>query len=72
MKPIKPQSIELLDDVMVDVLRTKTPTERLAVAFDCNRFVRLRLKGHFATRHPHWTPEQIAAAVAERLLHGTS
>jgi len=72
MKPIKQQSIELLDDAMVDVLRTKTPTERLAVAFDCNRLVRLRLEGHFATRHPDWTPEQIAAAIADRLLHGTS
>lgn len=70
--PLNSRRIELLDEAMIEVLRKKTPAERLAVAFQCNRMMRLRLAGHFETRHPDWTADQIQAAVAERMLHGTT
>lgn len=68
MPKIQPHQIELLDDAMVEVIRRMTPTERLARIFEMNATARLRLAGHFATRHPEWTPDQVAAAVARRML----
>jgi hypothetical protein len=68
--PLDPRKIELLDDAMVAVLRTKTPAERLAMAFDCNRTARLIIAGHLRTLHPDWTEPQIQAGVAGRMLDG--
>ena len=48
---IELRNIELIDDQMEALLRTKTPAERLAISFDCNRTMRL-LAGHRRTRHP--------------------
>ncbi|MGQ0633153.1 MAG: hypothetical protein ACT4QC_00970 [Planctomycetaceae bacterium] len=62
--------IEVVDDAIAEILRRKTPAERLAMAFDCNRTVRLRLKGHLRSVHPDWTDAQIAAEVARRVLRG--
>jgi hypothetical protein len=67
---LDPKRIEFPDDAMVEILRRKTPAERLAIAFQCNRMMRLRLAGHFQTRHPDWTAEQINRAVATRMLDG--
>ncbi len=71
MKPIDPQRIEVVDDAMVPVLRAMTMAERLAVAFDCNETMRLRLAGHLMTQHPDWTPEQVNREVARRMLSET-
>lgn len=57
---------------MISLYRSKTPAERLEMAFAADRMVRLRLAGHFNTLHPDWTDEQIHAAIAERLVRGTT
>jgi len=67
---LDPRKIELLDDAMVTVLRAKTPAERLAMAFDCNRTARLIIAGHLRARHPAWTEKQVQAGVAGRMLDG--
>jgi len=64
--------IEVVDDAIAAILRKKTPAERLALAFDCNRTVRLRLTAHFQSVHPEWSDTQVAAEVARRILLGTS
>ncbi len=69
---LDPRKIELLDDAMVMVLRAKTPAERLAMAFDCNRTARLVIAGHLRACHPEWTDEQIQAGVAGRMLDGAA
>jgi hypothetical protein len=62
--------VERMDEAMVTMLRTKTAAERLAIAFDCNRTMRLRLEGHIRTYHPDWNDAQVAAAVARRMSRG--
>ncbi len=62
--------IELPDEAIVAVLRTKTPAERLAMAFAANRTVRLRLEGHFRSHHPEWPNERISAEIAARMQRG--
>jgi hypothetical protein len=64
--------IEVPDDDLAAVLRTKTPLEKMAIVLSLNRLLRLRIAGHLQTHHPDWTQEQIDAEVARRLLGGTS
>jgi hypothetical protein len=64
--------IEVVDEAVAEVLRRKTPAERVAMLFACNRTMRLRIEGHLRTRHPDWDDRQIAGEVARRMLLGTS
>ena len=69
--PPDPRDIELLDEDYAEVLRTKTPTERVAMALEANRFVRLRLEAHLRELHADWSDQEIAAEIARRMLYGT-
>jgi hypothetical protein len=69
--PPDPRDIELLDEDYVEFLRSKTPTERIGMALQANRNVRLRLEIYFRSVHPDWNDEQISAAIARRMLYGT-
>jgi hypothetical protein len=64
--PKRRPCIELLDDAMVEVLRRKTPTERVAMVFDAERTMRLMLETHLRWRYPDWDAEQIASEIARR------
>ena len=69
--PKRRPHIELLDDAMVDVLRRKTKTERVAMIFAANRTMRLRLEGHLRTVHPGWGTPAITREIARRMGLGT-
>jgi hypothetical protein len=62
--------IELLDEAIVEVLRRKTPTERVAMIFAANRTMRLRLEGHLRTRHPDWDSQAVKREIARRMSLG--
>ncbi len=63
--------IEILDEVVVEVLRRKTRTERVAMIFAANRTMRLRLEGHLRTRHPDWDSQAVAREIARRMSRAT-
>jgi len=71
IRTIDPRRIEVVDDAVAAILRTKTPAERIAMGFECNRMVRLRIEGHLRTIHPDWAVEQIQAEIARRMLLGS-
>ncbi|HEY1685729.1 MAG TPA: hypothetical protein VGG19_13255, partial [Tepidisphaeraceae bacterium] len=60
--------IEVVDDDLAQVLRKKTLTERLAMAFEANRTIRSVLEAAIAEQHPEWSRQQILQAVARRML----
>lgn len=62
--------IELLDEGVVEVLRRKTPAERVAMIFAANRTMRLRLEGHLRTRHPDWDSQAVMQEIARRMSRG--
>lgn len=64
--------IELLDPAIVEILKTKTPAEKLAMVFAANRTMRLRLEGHLRTYHSDWTDARIQQEIARRMLGGTT
>lgn len=59
-----------VDDQMVEILRRKTPAERLAIAFGLWRSARLILTGCLKSLHPEWDEEKVRQEVARRLSHG--
>lgn len=67
-----PRRIEILDPEMVEVLRSKTPAERMAMIFDAHRTMRLRIEGHLRTHHPDMSDEQVTTEIARRMLLGTA
>ena len=69
--PKKPPCIELLDEAVVEILRRKTKTERVAMIFEANRTMRLRLEGHLRTRHPEWDDQAVQQEIARRMSLAT-
>ena len=68
---LDPGQIEVVDDAVVEVLRTKTPAERIAMALAANRTLRLVIEGGIRTQHPDWDDARVSAEVARRMLGGT-
>jgi hypothetical protein len=68
---LDPGQIEVVDDAVAEILRRKTPAERVEMALTANRFVRLRIEGHLRTIHSDWDDAAIHAEVARRMLLGS-
>jgi len=64
--------VELLDEAIVQVLRRKTTVERVAMIFEANRTMRLRLEGHLRSCHPDWDDQAIMQEIARRMSRGAS
>jgi hypothetical protein len=64
---LDPGQIEVVDDAVAEVLRRKTPTQRIGMVFSCNRTMRLLLEGAIISRHPDWNDAQIQAEIARRM-----
>jgi len=62
--------IEVVDDAVAEILRKKTPAERVAMALDANRTLRLIVEGGIRTQHPDWDDTQVSKEVARRMLGG--
>lgn len=69
-QPIAPHRIELLDPEVVAMLKTKTPVQRLEIAFAMQRIARAVLFSRIRSQHSSWTDEEIDAAVSKRMSRG--
>jgi hypothetical protein len=70
--PLNLKHIDMLDDTLVEILRNKTPGERLAMGLEMNRTARLMIAASLRSYHPDWTEEQVLAEVARRMFDGTN
>jgi Rv0078B-related antitoxin len=64
------RSIEVVDDIVAEILRRKTPAERLAIADGMWRFARVMIRAIVAREHPDWSEDEINRQVARRMSHG--
>lgn len=69
-RPLDPRRIEVMDEAMAEILRRKTPAERLAIGFGLWRSARKILRGQLASLHPEWDVQRLEREVARRLSHG--
>ena len=67
---IDPTRIEVIDDQMAAIWRSKTGAERIAIANGMIRSVRQVLESHLKSAHPEWTPGQLSREVGRRIFHG--
>ncbi len=63
--------IEVVDEAMAEVLRRKSPAERIAIGFALWTSARRMLTAHLKSSHPDWNEKRVQAEVARRLSHGT-
>jgi len=63
-------SINIMDDAMADILRQKTPLERLRIAGRMWKSARVMLRGSIRTFHPDWTEGQANRELIRRISHG--
>ncbi len=61
---------EIIDDVMVDVLKKKLPYERLQIAFGLWRSARFQLQIQLHSLHPEWDENRLNSEVAKRMSKG--
>ena len=65
------RNIEVLEDEMVEILKAKTPQERLKMGCDMWKMVRRQLEHYIETTHKEWDKEKIQKEVARRMSHGS-
>ncbi len=72
MAPLRldPGQIEVVDDTMAEILRRKTPAERIRIGFTMWTSARDMLMTHLKKTHPEWDDERVKREVARRLSHG--
>jgi hypothetical protein len=63
---------EVIDDNFAQVLRSKTPLQRVQMIGAANRTARILATAGARFQHPEWTDEQIQAEVIRRVCGGTS
>ena len=62
--------IEVVDDTMAEILRHKTPAERIRIGFALWTSARHMLMSHLKKTHPDWDNDRVEKEVARRLSHG--
>lgn len=63
--------IEVVDDEMAEVLRSKTPAERIAIGFRMWTSTHDMLMAHLRHTHPEWDLKRVELEVARRLSNMT-
>jgi hypothetical protein len=66
----RPLNFEMIDDAMAEVMRAKTPAERLAIANGMWRTARILIEAVIRSEHPDWSEEAVGREVARRMSHG--
>jgi hypothetical protein len=66
-QPISFSHIEVIDDATAEMLRRKTPAEKIAIVCDANDTLRILVAGGIRWQHPGWTQTQVQEEVARRM-----
>jgi hypothetical protein len=64
--------MEVVDDLMVDILRRKSPLERLEIAFGLWRSARYQLVNILRGLHPDWDENTLQREVSRRMSNGAT
>ncbi len=59
--------IEVVDDAVAEVLRRKTPGERIAMVGAAWRFARTWIESAVRSQHPDWNAGQVQREVAKKM-----
>ena len=62
--------IEVVDDKVAAIMKTKSGPERLRMVWDAWTFFEKRITAHLKSTHPEWTEEQIQREIVRRVSYG--
>ena len=65
-----PKRIEVIDPHVAEVLRRRTPAERVAMISECNRTMRLLLESGLRHQFPEWDDARVRTEVNRRMSRG--
>jgi hypothetical protein len=68
---LDPGQIEVVDDRIAEILKTKSGQERLSMVWDAWAFYEKTIKAYLKNIHPEWKEEQIQKEVVRRVTHGS-
>jgi len=71
-RPLNLHRIEVVDEDVAAILRTKTPAEKIEMIAAAHRTARQLIAGGVRLRHPEWDDEQVHHEVIRRLTHGAN
>ncbi|MCU0688486.1 MAG: hypothetical protein MUE97_01915 [Phycisphaerales bacterium] len=71
-RSINPASVEVVDDRIAAILRSKTPTQRLAMIFEAFAFARRLAETGARHAHPEWTEQQLREETNRRMSRASS
>lgn len=66
--PSKRIPLDVVDDDVVEVLRRKTPAERIQMTAEANEVARALVAAGIRYQHPGWSEERVRLEVARRML----
>ncbi len=69
---VKSLHIEVIDDIMIDIFKQKSPLERLKIAFGLWHSARTQLFHYLRSLQPDWDEKKIRQEVAKRISHGAT
>jgi len=64
---LDPRRYEVIDDEMAEVLRDKTPEQKLAMAESMHRMARDLIRDKLRYDHPDWSEDRLACETIRRL-----
>lgn len=64
--------LEVVDDVMCEILKKKSPLERLKIGFGLWSSARKQLFHYLRSLHPDWDEKRISSEVIRRISHGAA
>jgi hypothetical protein len=67
-RKVEVRRIEVVDEAVAEILRHKTPAERIEMAFQCGRTFRAVIARHIRMIHPDWSDEEVAEELARRTV----
>ena len=71
-RSIDPRNIEVIDEELANVLRKKTPAERVEMIAAANRTARLLAAAGIRYQHPDWDESQVQREIIRRVCGGTN
>jgi hypothetical protein len=69
---LDPGQIEVVDDAVAEILRQKTPSQRIAMVFAADRMIRQVVKGSIKKLHPDWSEGHVQEELARRMTRGAA
>ncbi|MEW6097537.1 MAG: hypothetical protein AB1567_13650 [bacterium] len=64
------RNIEVLDEQTIEILKKKSPQQRLIIAFNMWTFAKKHLTNYLRGLYPHRDEKEIQKEVVRRLSHG--